>query len=689
MSDLWLIEADVLAAISFSERHLRRLAREGKVISRASATKAANGRFVREYCIESFPTDLRERLLAVRGAITLLPQNSATAAEQPLLKIACVDEEEEAQAARREAACLAIANFEQHKAQWATVRLADGEPVTSISRLVEHLAAKYSSSPATIWRWHSRFKKGERLADRTREDKGRSRWFARHGDAAAAAAYIGLKWGAREAHRSLLSHHELLGIAKEEMPSYETVRSFLNSAPPAMSILVRDGERRYRDLISPYVRRGYNEYANQIWVSDHMIHDLFAQNDVFDDIPRGQRIRMRLTALLDFRARYVVGYSFAEEGSSISITTCLRQAIASYGACEEFYCDNGKDYKSVAKAALPAYLRDSGKAPQDWWQQELDTQAGVLARCGISIRHCIVRHPQSKHVERFFRTVHKQFDALFPTYSGSNPDRRPEFTSKAIAEHSRLERESARLIQMGKGINGLHQSLLPPATLVMKLFRAWLDEYHNTPHGGQGMDGRTPAQVFEQERNPLQRPAPADNVLALMLCSREQRMVRECSVTVGKRRFIGADFTAVKRLHDVSNCEVMVAYDPLDLDRVAVLDLDGNLICWAKPEEFLPQNTTQAANAIAESMQQRRRLERNTRDAYVAMRDAARASGVVTGVERLVNKVLALPPASEVPAVQRSSMARAAKAAAAAAPKVSQKYVGDVAEEIAGLMEGD
>ena len=64
----------------------------------------------------------------------------------------------------------------------------------------------------------------------------------------------------------------------------------------------------------------------------------------------------------------------------------------------------------------------------------------MLARLGMTVQHCIVRHPQSKHVERFFGTVHERFDRKFPTYTGGSPATRPDFTAEAMADHRRLLR---------------------------------------------------------------------------------------------------------------------------------------------------------------------------------------------------------------------------------------------------------
>jgi len=185
----------------------------------------------------------------------------------------------------------------------------------------------------------------------------------------------------------------------------------------------------------------------------------------------------------------------------------------------------------------------------------------------MSVQHCIVRHPQSKHVERFFRTMHERFDKKFPTYTGGSPATRPDFTADAMAQHRKL-------LRIGRTDRSKH----PPASAFMAMATAWIHDYNKQKHRGDAMRGRTPAEVFEQDRWQHSRPAPAPQDLALLLMERERRCVRESAVTLNKRRYIGCDEPGRAILHELNECEVLVAYDPLDPQRVAILDLNGHLV---------------------------------------------------------------------------------------------------------------
>jgi len=651
MSDRWISGEEVMVATGWTARTMQRKVRDGSLQSRRRPTERG-GRPAREYSVESLPYEARfkleqQRASAEKSALILAGDEPA-ALESPsdvlLPKVALCSPEEEEQARERYRIIEPLINFEAEQRSVAHsqlhldlgLKLPDGAPVTNRSQLCLYLAGKHQISEATLWRWVSRFKDQglSGLADRMRKDKGKSRFFEHHPKAATLAAYLFLeqRQSIRAAFEAIQRDCISLGLKPRELPSYSTVYDFLNSKAfsEPLKLLAREGRRVYRERCAPYVSRDYSATAaNEIWVSDHMIHDVEVQNDCFLDAEWGAPVRLRFTCILDFRSRFVVGTSWAWEGSSRSITTALRHAVRAHGCAEVFYCDNGKDYLKVAKKAMPAYLRDSGITPENWYERDLAElqEAGVLARLGMAVQHCIVRHPQSKHVERFFRTMHERFDKKFPTYTGGSPAARPDFATEAMAEHRKLLR---------MGLPG-GMSLHPPASVFIRMALAWIEEYHSTPMGEKvkGMEGLSPRQGFEMFRNPRQKPAPAPEVLALMLAERKCEVaVRECSVVLAKKRYVGDDEISAAMLYEMNDRKVTLAYDPLDMEKVAILDLEGRLIAWARQENYVTQSAD-ANDAIAASMKQRRHLEKLTSQVITGIAAAARANGALTDVEHL------------------------------------------------------
>ena len=85
------------------------------------------------------------------------------------------------------------------------------------------------------------------------------------------------------------------------------------SAPADLKVLARKGEKKYGDLVMPFIERGYDDtFANQVWIADTMKADVEVQNDVFDDLPLGQPIRLQLSAISSTRCarrKHVPEYS--------------------------------------------------------------------------------------------------------------------------------------------------------------------------------------------------------------------------------------------------------------------------------------------------------------------------------------------------------------------------------------------
>ena len=569
------------------------------------------------------------------AGLAILPFASPAAAQ--LRRVALCSPEAQAQAESRLQILTPLLDYRNDPSRYASICLADGSPVTSFTRLVEHTAEISEVSTRTVFHWLVRFKEGglPALADRERRDKHRSCFFDAYPKAAWLAAYIFLdeRMSVRVAHEFILRDLSQLEVPPEDAPSYETVRAWLHQMPAALAVYAREGRKAYRERMSAYLKRGYTDvYSNQVWVGDHMIHDIEASNDLFDNIERWAPLRIRLSAMLDYRSRALVGASWAWEGSSRAIAATMRRGISRFGPPEHIYVDNGKDYRKVTRGALPGYLKESPLAPEGWWRAELEQIAnlGFLARLHIAVTHCIPHHPQSKHVERFFRTLHERFDKCWPTYTSGSPFTRPEATETAMMTHRKL-------VKAGRGAESRH----PRASQIVAGCLSWIEEYNATPHGGEGMDGGTPTEVFNANLNPAQRPMPEPAALALLLFDRETRQVRECAVTLNKRRYQPVDDAGWIALHQANESQILIASNPSDPDCAAALDLGGNFLAWLEPEDlirFAPGDAETQAQ-IGESFHIRRGLEKATRNILSTIRSNARANGAVSPLESMASRL--------------------------------------------------
>jgi putative transposase len=353
--------------------------------------------------------------------------------------------------------------------------------------------------------------------------------------------------------------------------------------------------------------------------------------------------------MLDYRSRKLVGATWAWEGSSRAIAATMRRAILQFGPPEGIYVDNGKDYIKVAKGARKGsdpWLEESPLAPNQWWQTELEAieRTGFLARLNIAVTHCIPRHPQSKHVERLFRTLHTRFDAIHSTYTSGSPSTRPDSTELAMMQHRRLFK---------KGLAA--QSSHPLASRFILGCLSWIEEYNNTPHSGEGMDGRTPNEVFAAELNPNQKPTPEPATLALLMAEYKKVTVDSCAVRLNKRRYTPRpeDRLAWAAMHDCNEREILVAYDPGDPECAAALTLDGHFIAWLEAERLLrfAPGDAKTQQQIGDSMEIRRGLEKATRSTLSAIATAARSNGARSAEEMLYDRLQL--PATTAPVISQ------------------------------------
>lgn len=563
-------------------------------------------------------------------------------------RVALVSAEQDAQAQERFAILETILAYKAEPLRYGMLRLKDGTPVTSHTRMVEYTSEVSGVSRSQLYRWLSAFSEGGKpaLVDRLRRDKGSSRFFRTYPKAAWLACYLFfgdpdapeaqrrfMGQSSRFCFEAILRDLDMLGIPAEDAPCYDTVRAYLASMPPSLTVYARLGKKAYRERMAPYLRSQFTDlYANQVWVGDHMIHDVEVMNDCFDNVEWGAPIRIRFSVMMDRRSRLFVGGSWCWEGSSRAIAACMRRAILKYGPPEHIYVDNGKDYRKVARGALPGYLVESPLAPVDWWRAELDSIAatGFLARLGIAVTHCLPHHPQSKNVERAFRTVHERFDKAWPTYTSGDPFTRPDSTELAMMQHRRL-------IKAGRVEDSKH----PLASKFILACLAWLEEYSDTPQTGQGMDGGTPRQVFEANLNPNQKPAPEPAALTLLMAEREKRGVHECKVRHANRFYEAADETGWAVMHAFNERDVLIVFDPVDLSNIAAVDEDGNFLAWLQPEQltrFAPYDKRTQLQ-IADSMATRRRLEKGNRQVLEVISHAARQNGGLSPLESLVKRL--------------------------------------------------
>lgn len=576
-------------------------------------------------------------------------------------RAALVDSQDQEQAASRLEIIQPLLDYDSDPLRFQALRLRSGAQVNSKSLLAQYLCELHGMNRATLFRWQQAWRRGGRpaLADRQRRDLGQSRWFQEHPDAklVAAAAYLRSgqsKFTAWEAVERWCSDR---GLAA---PHYNTVRAWIDGpeVPAPVKVWARDGDRVLNERMLPFIRRDYSSVeANQIWISDHMIHDTLVRNDCFPGERANAPVRLRFTCIIDFRSRKVLGYSWTLDGSSRSIASALRMAIGRYGPCLVFYVDNGEDYKRVARGADYAWSREPN--PQCAGDAQWIEGLGVLQRLGIGVQHCLKYHPQSKHIERFFRTVHLRLDAISLHYTGGAPSLRPEGTEAALIRHQKLLRDGRP-----------EASPLMPASEFIRAAVEWIETNYNARHAhrGSGMKGRTPNEVFDEGCPEQARHLPDLEAMDYFFWESAQRKVLRGTIATPGMTWVAADEPSKHALYFAGDAEVFIHFDPHWRDRALVTDLSGRALARVVPQISVP-HSPEAQPAVAESMRFRRRLRNATADTVREIRRRAAEVGYVDAFADLQRRALASPRVDAVltqpPAKLRPSQTAKAPASAA------------------------
>ena len=291
------------------------------------------------------------------------------------------------------------------------------------------------------------------------------------------------------------------------------------------------------------LKRDYStEHSNSVWVLDHHLSDVLVRNK------RGKIVRLWLTAAMDAHSRKAVSIVARDKPPNAeAIKKGLRIAMTEYGVPETLLTDNGKDYKSKSFNDMIAGLCSEGI--------EVDT-----------IR-AIPYHGQSKMIERFFKTLEERFGKLWYSYAGNNAKNRPDYLKKLNKE-------------LAKDLN------VPTMDEFIQRLEGYISEYNETVHTGNGMDGRTPNEVYTADLQEVRRIDPYK--LTLICGEVTTAVVGKNGVRLMQRDYLNRDGELIK----LFGRKVTVRYIPENIDVVFVYDEEDRFFCKATATELTPYRTT-------------------------------------------------------------------------------------------------
>ncbi|MGE5549149.1 MAG: Mu transposase C-terminal domain-containing protein [Bacteroidota bacterium] len=350
-----------------------------------------------------------------------------------------------------------------------------------------------------------------------------------------------------------------------ELPSLKTFERRLHRTydRPAHDLL-RKGEKYYNDHYAPFVSRDYTGLnAGDYWCSDHHEFDVLILG------PSGKPATPWVTMWMDLRSRLFLGWVVSFNPNSETVRLAFyRAAKRQNGLPAEILIDNGKDYRCYDFAGGRRVRRKDADRIQLEIEKDFaifshmhvaaQFERSAIAKLGIQPHYAIPYHAQSKPVERAFETVKNEFSKFFETYRGGDTRERPENLNQTL--------KTANLLTLDE---------------FARVFGDWAERYYNNrAHSGQGMDGRTPNEVFAacfKTRRHI-----SDELLSLLLMRTSE------PVKVGRQGVrLHNFFYEADELTPLQGRMVYLRYDPQDTGRVFVFDEKDRLLCQAASRQLV------------------------------------------------------------------------------------------------------
>jgi len=335
--------------------------------------------------------------------------------------------------------------------------------------------------------------------------------------------------------------------------------------PPQVQAQFREPSK-YRSKFAPYIEQHPEAWAARTrWQGDHAQLDFMVKHPT-----TGKPVRPWITAWLEWRTRRIAGYCLSLNPDSSTILAGLRHGLlhqrdANMGGPDEVCIDNGKDYDSYTFKGQTKAERQQVKKQVEQFQVDETRTEGIFNLLDIEPHFSIPHNPNGKsRVERWFGTLHGQFDKSFRTYCGSHPGDRPEGLQPLLKDSRNL----------------------PDFEQVRQRLEDFIAAYNaSADHDRADMLGWSPDEAI-QAWAPNRRVYASNEALDHCLQMWHQpKMVGKNGITIqvgGAKIGYGYTDPMLRMYKGRRDAKVKVAYDPWDLSSVRVYTEDGRFITEAR-----------------------------------------------------------------------------------------------------------
>ncbi|MGL4388530.1 MAG: Mu transposase C-terminal domain-containing protein, partial [Brevinema sp.] len=259
----------------------------------------------------------------------------------------------------------------------------------------------------------------------------------------------------------------------------------------------------------------------------------------------GEIVRPVLVAWMDEKSRMIMGWSIDTTENTDLIIDSLAHAVESYGIPEEVYIDNGKAYINK---------RTTSEEDEKFLVEKRFTTYQLIGR---KVRRARPYNGREKSIERFWGRLDNDFSKYLRGYTGKDILSKPRKTE--------LEVKNKNLLTLDQYKAALE---------------IWIHKYNSDPHTGDGMNGRSPYEVYQDnlEESKVRHADPELLAQIRLVYMNDLR-----SITAGgKIRARNTTYIAPELIAYIGE-KVKVGLDPHNLDR-AYIFLNDKLLCIAENE---------------------------------------------------------------------------------------------------------
>lgn len=365
----------------------------------------------------------------------------------------------------------------------------------------------------------------------------------------------------------------------ESMPSYCTfTRHIKNDITDGIKTLGRDGEKAFDDRCAPYIKRTYdNMESNDYWIGDNHTIDVIVGED-------DKQFRLYLTGFLDARSGVMTCIYITDTPSSQASIYSLRRGIKKYGIPKNVYLDNGREFLTFDFGGLGHRAKKN---------DERYDPPPILERLGINMVNALVRNAKAKIIERRFLDFKNSISRLFATYTGGNVVEKPEILK----------------VELKNGNIPDKQTFIKEIEELIE-YQLNYEEYNGTVSADKG---KRKIDVYKENLHTKIMATDEQLNLMMLRSTRPQKVTRRgVHLNVAGTKI---DYFNNELIMQMLNKQVYLRYDPDDLSKVRIYDLEDRFIMEVEADNTAVLEYGASKEDVKKAMAKTREVKKATRKA--------------------------------------------------------------------------